>query len=225
MNRTNVMVVQEYIEQIYNRRRLESLPGFCSPEAVIHAPPYVGLGVNFDDTSGERLILTQIASDSPACGHLVPGDELVRVRSEEQTWETFGTLRKGLWARGPAGSEIAMTVRRHGNLVTLPLRLGQINKFDIRLSEWLMTVIPYLNQYWPDLRMDIREIFGAGDMVACYSINHGTSLEYNRSAIWSEMDLFRLLDGRIVEVWSVENTYDELTQLGYQVSEPVLETA
>lgn len=135
-----------------------------------------------------------------------------------------GNVRKGFWARGLVGSEIAVTVRRHGNFVTIPVQRKQIDQFDIRLSEWFKIVIPYLNQTWPDLKMDIQEIFGTGDWVACYAINRGTDLDYNRSAVWSEMDLFKLRDGKIVEIWAVENVYDQMTQLGYQVIEPVRET-
>lgn len=225
MSMENIKIVEEFIEQVINQKRLERLPDFCSEEAICHAPPYVGLGVNFDDTSGEKLVLTQIAPTGPAHGHLKLGDELVRVRSEEQTWESFETLRRGLWSRGLIGSEITITVRRHENMVTIPLKLSRIDQFDIRLSEFFKMVIPYLQQYWPDLRMDIRQIFGVGDMVTCYAVNHGTNLEFHRSAVWSKMDLFKLRDGRITDLWSVENALDELTQLGYQVSEPLHEMA
>jgi predicted SnoaL-like aldol condensation-catalyzing enzyme len=55
-------------------------------------------------------------------------------------------------------------------------------------------------------------------------VNHGTNLEYNRSATWGEIDIFKLKDGRIAEIWSVENTYSELKQLGYEIAEPIRET-
>ncbi len=223
MENPNVEVVEGFIEQIFNQRQPERLSEFCEADAVSHAPAYVGLGVYFDDTSGEKLILTQIAPGSPADGHLQIGDELIRVRNEEQTWETFESLRKGFWTRGLVGSEVALTVRRHGNLLTIPLQLRKIDQFDIKLADSIRTMMPYLNQFWPDLKIEIQQIFGADDMVSCYAIDHGTSLEYHRSAVWSEMDLFRLRDGRIIELWSVENALDELTQLGFQITEPVRE--
>jgi predicted ester cyclase len=224
MSNENTKTVEGYIEQVLNQKQLDRLFDFCSEDCVVHTSPYVGLGVNFDDTSGEKLILTHIAPHGPADGHLQLGDELIRVRHEEKTWESFDALRKGLWAQGSVGTEIFLTVRRHGSLITLPLKRTQIDQFDIKLSEFYETLMPYLQQYWPNLKMDIKEIFGDGDRVACYVVNHGTNLEYNRSATWGEIDIFKLKDGRIAEIWSVENTYSELKQLGYEIAEPIRET-
>ena len=225
MSQTNIQIVEGYIEQIINQRRLERLPDFCSEDCVSHAPPYVGLGGNFDDTSGEKLILTQIASNSPMDGHLQIGDELIRVKHGDRTWETFDELRKGFWARGLVGTEICVTVKRHGNTLSIPLTLGQVEQFDINMLDVFRTAIPYMQKYWPDLKMDIKEIFGSGDMVACYAVNHGTNTEYNRSAVWDEMDIFKLKDGKITEIWGIENSLEEIHQLGYQVNEPVRELA
>ena len=225
MSQTNIQVVEGYIEQIINQRRLERLPDFCSEDCVSHAPPYVGLGGNFDDTSGEKLILTQIAPNSPMDGHLQIGDELIRVKHGDRTWETFDELRKGFWARGLVGTEICVTVKRHGNTLSIPLTLGQVEQFDINMLDVFRTAIPYMQKYWPDLKMDIKEIFGSGDMVACYAVNHGTNTEYNRSAVWDEMDIFKLKDGKITEIWGIENSLEEIHQLGYQVNEPVRELA
>ena len=225
MSQTNIQIVEGYIEQIINQRRLERLPDFCSEDCVSHAPPYVGLGGNFDDTSGEKLILTQIASNSPMDGHLQIGDELIRVKHGDRTWEKFDELRKGFWARGLVGTEICVTVKRHGNTLSIPLTLGQVEQFDINMLDVFRTAIPYMQKYWPDLKMDIKEIFGSGDMVACYAVNHGTNTEYNRSAVWDEMDIFKLKDGKITEIWGIENSLEEIHQLGYQVNEPVRELA
>jgi len=225
MSKTNIKVVEDYIEQVINQKKLERLPDFCSEDCVSHAPPYVGLGGNFDDSSGEKLVLTQIAPNSPMDGQLQIGDELIRVKNGDRIWETFDELRKGLWARGLAGTEICVTVHRHGNTISIPLNLEQIDNFDLNMHEFFKIVIPYLQQYWTDLKMEIKEIFGAGDMVACYAINHGTNTEYSRSAIWGEMNIFKLKDGKITEIWSVENTFEELQQLGYQVTEPIRELA
>jgi len=225
MAQTNIQIVEGYIEQVINQRRLERLHDFCSEDCVSHAPPYVGMGGNFDDTSGEKLILTQIATNGPMDGHLRIADELIRVKHGDKTWETFDELRKGFWARGLAGTEICVTVRRGGNILSIPLTLGEVKQFDIKMSDVFKTAIPYMQKYWPDLKTEIKEIFGNGDMVACYAVNHGTNTEYNRSAIWDELDMFRLKDGRITEIWAVENSFEELSQLGYQITEPVRELA
>jgi hypothetical protein len=225
MPNTNIEVVEGYIEVIFNQKHLERLFEFCSEDCMVHSPPYVGLGVNFDDTSGDKFILTEIASNGPAYGHLQLGDELIRVRTGDRIWETAEEFRNGHWVRGWVGPEIILTVRRHGNPVTIPLRLGYIDQFDGRLSEFQKIVIPYLQKYWPDLKMEIKQIFGTEDWVAVYLVNHGTNLEYRRSAIWGEMDMFKLKDGKITDVWYVESALDELKQLGYQILEPVREAA
>ena len=225
MSKENIKIVDEYIDQVLNKKQLERLSDFCSEDCVSHTAPYVGLGGNFDDSSGEKLILTQIAPNGPMDGHLQIGDELIRIKKGDQIWETFDDLRKGFWARGLVGTEICVTVHRHGNTISIPLHLEQIDNFDINIHEFFEMVIPYLQKYWPDFKMEIKEIFGAGNMVACYAVNQGTNTDYNRSAVWGEMDIFKLKDGKIIEIWSVENTFEELQQLGYQVTEPIRELA
>jgi hypothetical protein len=225
MSQTNINIVEEYIEYILNQRQVERIFEFCSKDCILHTTPYVGLGVNFDDTSGDRLILTQVAPNGPADGHLHPGDELIRVKNGDRNWETFEELRKGLWSRGLVDTEICLTLRRHGNITTIPLRLGTVNDFNLKVTEFYRMAIPYLQQYWPDLKMDVKDIFGAGNKVACYAVNHGINTEYNRSAVWGEMDIFKLKDGRITDIWAVENTFEEFEQLGYQITEPAREFA
>ena len=95
MSKTNVKVVEGFIDQIVNQRRFERLAEFCTEDCVLLASPYVGLGVNFDDSSSEKLILRDIAPNGPADGPLQPGDELIRVQDGEHIWETFDELRKG----------------------------------------------------------------------------------------------------------------------------------
>lgn len=225
MSKTNVEIVEEYIEQVINRRRFERLSEFCTEDCVLHASPYVGLGVNFDDTSGEKLILADIASNGPADGRLQLGDELVRVQDGDHILENFEALRKGLWAHGLVDTEVTVTVRRNGSLITIPLRRGRIDEFDIKASEIFTAANPYWQKYWPDVKMEVMEIFGTGDKVACYAVNSGTSQEYGRSAVWGEMDIFKLKDGRISETWGMEDTYSQFKQLGYQITEPIHQPA
>lgn len=225
MTNNNVNVVREYIEQVINQKYFDRMFDFCTQDCVSHSHPYVGLGVNFDDTSGERLILKQVAPGGPADGHLEIGDELIRVRDGEHEWETFHDLRNGLWAQGVVNTELAMTVRRHGNLLTIPLTRSRIEAFDMRLADESAWFAQYINKFWPDLHCEIRTIFSGDDTVACYMVNSGTQTEYNRSAVWGEIDIFKMRNGKISEMWGVENTYSQLKQLGFQVTEPVREMA
>ena len=225
MTRTNLDIVKGYIEEVINQKHFERLSEFCSEDCVTHSPPYVGLGITADDSSGVRVTLTQIAPHGPAAGHLQVGDELVRIHDNDRAWETFDEIKNGLWGQGILGTELFVTVRRHGNLLTIPLKRSRIDEFDIKLSEAWATVEPYFRKYWPDLQMEIKEIFEAGDMVTCYAVNSGLNLEHNRPAIWGEIDIFKVKNGEITEIWSIENTFSELKQLGYQITEPVREVA
>lgn len=224
MSKANVKIVEGYVELI-NQKQFERLSEFCTDDCVLHTSPYVGLGVNFDDTSGDKFILSHIAPGGPADGNLQLGDELMRAQDGDHIWENPEELRKGLWAQGLADTEIALTVRRNGVLLTIPLIRRRIDAFDLKASDIFMVNNPYWVKYWPDVKMEIREIFGSGDMVACYGINAGIHQEYGRSAIWGELDLFKLKDGRIREIWVIEDAYSQLKQLGYQILEPVREPA
>jgi predicted ester cyclase len=225
MSETNIKIVEEYVEQIINKRQFERLSEFCSDDCVLHNSPYVGLGINFDDSSGEHIILTHMAPDGPAAQHLQIGDELVRAKEGDHIWETFDDLRRGLWAHGIVDTELCLTVRRHGNLLSIPLTRARIEDFDIKVSDVFNSANPYWEKYWPDLRMTIKQILGSGDTITCLAVNSGTNLEYGRSAIWGEIDIFKLHNGKITEIWGIEDTYSEFKQLGYQITEPVREFA
>lgn len=225
MSKTNVKVVEGFIDQIVNQRRFERLAEFCTEDCVLLASPYVGLGVNFDDSSGEKLILRDIAPNGPADGPLQPGDELIRVQDGEHIWETFDELRKGFWAHGVVDTEIHLTVRRRDAIFTIPIQRTRINVFDLKLSDIFSNQNSFWEKYWPDTKTEIRKIFGTGDMVACYAVNSGTNLEYGRSAVWGEIDIFKLRDGKISEVLFAEDYYSQLKQLGFQIIEPVRELA
>jgi hypothetical protein len=225
MSISNIEIVEGFIDQIMNQKNLEQLSEYCSDDCIIHSTPYVGLGGNFDSTADEKLILVQIAPKGPMDGHLEIGDELIRVQKDDHNVETFKELIEGLWARGPVNTEVIVTVRRNGRIITVPLNLGLIEALDLKASDIYHSAVDYLRKYWPDVKTDIQEIFSAGDRVACYAVNHGTNIEFNRSAVWGEMDIFKLKDGRITEMWFVENTFDQLKQLGYRILEPEREPA
>jgi len=225
MQRSNVTIVKEYIEQIINQRQFDRLSEFCTVDCTSHTAPYVGFGINAEDSDGEHLILKTIAPNGPAHGHLHIGDELVRVNDGERIWEDFHDLHKGLWGMGVIDTEVIFTVRRHGNLLTIPLKRGRVDNFDINLSEFFNSNNLFWKKYWPDLCMEIKQIFEAGDKVVCYAVNSGTNMDYQRSAAWGEIDIFKLMDGKITDVWVIEDAYSELKQLGYQILEPTREIA
>ena len=105
----------------------------------------------------------------------------------------------------------------------ISLKRGRVDGFDLLLSTYIDVWRDSTLKDWPDLKTEIKLIFGEGDRVACYWINSGTNQEYQRSAVWSEMNMYRLKDGKIVEGWGVEDSFSQLKQLGYRIDEPVTE--
>ncbi len=224
MTQTNVEIVRAYIAAI-NHNEFDRLFDYCSPDCAFYSPPYVGLGVNFDDSSGERLVLLTVAPEGPAAGILQPGDELLRVSENDQAWETFHDLKTGLWGQGVVGTSLHMRLRRGDSTLNYTLQRGLVKGMKIELAGILDAWRIGKMKEWPDLKTEIQVIFGEGDWVAAYLLNTGTNEEYHRTAIWSECDIFRFSNGRIVEIRTVEDGYANMKQLGFEIREPQREPA
>jgi predicted SnoaL-like aldol condensation-catalyzing enzyme len=222
MSKTNTEIVREQIEEVINHKHIDRIFDYYSRDCIIHNPPYVGLGLNFDDRSGEYLILTEIASSGPAAGKLRLKDKIVRVKDDVKTWGTFQDLKNGLWGQGVLGTPLTVTVNRDGKLIEIPLERGRVEGFDLNLSTNIEIWNDFTLKIWPDLKVEIRVICGEGDLVACYLVNSGTNQEYHHSAVWDECDIYRLKDGKIIEVWGVESLLVQMKQLGYQILPPVV---
>ena len=225
MSKANIQTVREYIEEVFNLKHFNRMFDYCSKDCVLHNAPYVGLGLTADDRSDQRVVLVEIAPNGPAHGKLFPGDELVRVQDEHKTWETFDDLKSGLWGQGVLGTHLTATVHRDGKLLDVPLVRNRVDGWDIKLANIVDLWQDEIQKHWPDLKMEIKMIFGQDDLVTCYSINSGTNTEYHRAAVWSECDIYRLQDGKIVESWAVEDNFSEMKQLGFNITEPVKEMA
>jgi len=52
MKDQNIQVVKDYVEQVFNQKRLERFFDYIAEECILHSVPYVGLGLSPDDTSG-----------------------------------------------------------------------------------------------------------------------------------------------------------------------------
>jgi SnoaL-like polyketide cyclase/PDZ domain len=218
MSESNVKIVREYIE-VLNHNQFDRIFEFCSEECILHGGPYVGIGVAPDDSSGEKIILQTILPNGPAAGFLQPGDELVRAADADEVWETFKELKSGLWGHGVAGTTVTITVRRDGKLLEFHLKRGFIEDAALKLSERINAIRSW-SKTWPDLKEEINLIFGAEDLVAVFSTLNGTNQDYHRSAVWSGCSIYRLEDGRIVEIMGVEDEYTQMKQLGYLIREP-----
>ena len=75
---------------------------------------------------------------------------------------------------------------------------------------------------FPDVRMEVVELIGEGDMVVgrftCSATHLGAWLGHaptgRRFERVDEVSIFRLRDGRIIHMWSLEDTLGRLEQLG-----------
>jgi len=223
MENHNIQIVQECIEQIFNAKRFERIYDYYSMQCVLHTPPYVGLGIFPDDSSGEHLVIKSVAANGPAAGRVMVGDELLRAQDANGTWEGFDQLRTGLWGQGKLGTEVKLTLLRDGETIDVTLARGRVEGFDSTIIEVLDTWRHDLQEEIPDLKTEIDQIMAAGDRVAFFATNTGTNVRYHQSAVWTECDIMRLENGKIVEWWGVEDQLSRMLQLGFRLSEPVRE--
>ena len=223
MSIANIKIVQDYIE-VSNNRQFDRIFEFCSKECIFRGGPYVGIGVAPDDSSGVKVILQTIVPHGPAAEFLKAGDELVRISDPENTWESFQDLKSGLWGQGVIGTPLSITVRRDGKLHEYHITRSRIQGVEIKVSERINMIRDY-SKIWPDLKEEIDLIFGSDDLVAVLSTISGTNQDFHHSAIWTGCTIYRLKEGKIVEIMGVEDSYAQMMQLGYMIREPQREVA
>jgi len=225
MTKANTTIVREYVEEILNRKHFDSIFEFCDKNCLVHVAPYVGTGVMTDDSSGEKVTIVNVASHGPAFRHVSVGDVLMRAHDDQNTWETFDQLKSGLWGAGIPGTTVTFTVNRDGKILTIPVTRSRIDGLELKLADFVDVWRADILKNWPDLHMDIEMLFGDHDLVTCYALNSGTNTEYHRAAIWSEIDIYRLKKGKITDFWGIEDGFAQMKQLGYQIHQPVKESA
>ena len=220
MSKTNKQVFQEYIEIVINPQRFELIHDYLSEECLFHTPPYVGLGIMIDDTSGDKVLIQEIAPNGPAAGHLQEGDEIVKVSDERGVRETYEQLRPSVWGQGTIGAPITVTIRREGKDLDVTFSRGRIEAFDTTLSDVLEIWKHYMQNTWPGQKSEIKLLVEEGDLVAYYMLVSGTNADYNQPAVWADCGVVRFKDGKISEWWSVEDELSQIRQLGYRIEEP-----
>lgn len=220
MTRSNRETVQRYYEEVINQKLFDRYEEYFTEETIFHNPPYVGAGVSTDDTSGNKVMIVKVAKGGPADGQLMPGDQLLRASDEKYTWETYKQLRETDWGQGTIGSAVSVRVLRDGNVLDLQLKRGIVQGFNQRAFDIKEIFRHYATKVWPDQKITIEQLIEEGDLVMAHCLNRGTNMEYHRQAVWDVIDLFKVRDGKILEIWSVENLYSELKQLGYKITPP-----
>ena len=225
MENKNIQILRECIEQITNAKNFDKIYNYYSEECVFYSPPYVGLGFFPDDSSGERLEVKRVVPNSPATEVLKQGDVILRASDDNGSWEGYDQLRTGLWGQGKLGTEVTLTLLRSGETIEATIKRGRIDGFNLPIETLLDVWRHFLLEEMPDLKTEIIQIMASGDLVAFYAANTGTSTIYNQSAVWTECNILRLENGKIVEWWGVEDTISQWRQMGFQIREPQKEPA
>jgi steroid delta-isomerase-like uncharacterized protein len=88
-------------------------------------------------------------------------------------------------------------------------------------AEALKEVWTTLLRAFPDLHVKVEDLLAEGDKVVCRNLVTGTHLgEFmgrpptGKSVAYSEMFIFRFVDGRIAETWGVVDSLSLMRQLG-----------
>lgn len=179
------------------------------------------MGILVDDSSGERVIIKDIAPNAPASGRLQVGDEIIRASDVNREWKTFEELKTNLWGQGKPGMIVTVTVRRGEQIVEVPITRGRVEAFDSPISVQLDGWRKFLVEDCPDFKSEINLIIEEDDLVAFFLTNSGTDKDYQQWAIWAESGFMRFKNGMIIESWGIDDGFSHLKQLGFQIMEPV----
>jgi predicted SnoaL-like aldol condensation-catalyzing enzyme len=220
MNNKNTEIVQEYIAQVINSKRFERIYDYLSEQCLFHNPPYVGLGIFADSSSGERMEIKSVVPNGPADGKIRAGDILLRARHGNKTWEGYEQLQNRSWGWGKIGDEVVITLLREGEPLEVTVTRGQITGYAQVLADTYDAWVHYMKVELPDLRSEVNLILASGDLVAYYATHWSTHPKYQQSAVWTSCNILRLENNKIVEWWSVDDSLSQQLQLGFRMVEP-----
>jgi|GEM_PF-700146 predicted ester cyclase len=223
MSKSNKQIFQEYIEKVINPQHFDLIHEYLSTECLFHTPPYVGMGFMIDDTSGDKIIVRDIANNGPAAGNLQEGDEIIKASDESGVRETYEQLKNSIWGPGKIGGPITLTIRREGEVIDFTFERDRIEAYDTTLNDTLEIWKYHMRTTWPDQKSEITLLVEEDDLVSYYMLVSGTNADYNQPAVWAESGTVRFKDGKITEWWSVEDGLSLFEQLGYRIEEPVKE--
>ncbi|MEW5826346.1 MAG: ester cyclase [Candidatus Bipolaricaulota bacterium] len=213
----NAEIVREALDQVVNRKTIDAWDQYFSPDYVARGAPFIGMGFS-RDTSGNKHIISAITPGSPAEGKLRIGDELLWVEDARRRWETYEDISKGLQIYH--GSQLRLGVRRGQETVEAELTRGLTRGFDTDNVQAKADMLEFMTHEIPDLSVDIKLILADGDKVCCLMEYRGTHATFKREAIWREIWIVRLSEGKIVESWPLPDVDAYLRQLGYQLVPP-----
>jgi predicted ester cyclase len=212
--KSNVEIIQDTIEQIVNRKKIEKWDQYFSPDYISRGAPHIGMGFS-RDTSGNRHIINMIAPGSPADGKLQVGDELLWVDDEHQRWATYEEIEQGI-----RGRKYRVGVRRGNQTLEYELTRDLFRGFDTHTDQAKSDMREFMTKEFPDLKATIELILAEGDMVVTLLEYLGTHAGFERAAVWREAWFVRLSEGKIVEGWPIIDEASFLRHLGYELTPP-----
>jgi len=211
--KSNAQIIHDVLEQVVNQKRIDAWDEYFSPNYVARGAPFIGLGFS-RDTSGDKHIIDFVLPGGPADGRLQVGDELLWVEDERQRWATYEDISEGL--RCHRGSSLKVGVRRGEQTLEVELTRGLVRGFDTDNDRAKSEMQHFMTREIPDLSVEIKMTLEDGDKVVCLKEYRGTHAEFEREAIWREIWIARLSEGKIVESWPLPDVDAYCRQLGYQ---------
>ncbi len=215
--KSNVEIIHDVLEQVVNQKRIDAWDTYFSQDYIARGAPFIGLGF-FRDSSADKHIISGTIPGSPAAGELRVGDELLWVEDEQQRWATYEEISEGV--QRFRGSKLKVGVRRGDQTLELELTRGLIKGFDTDNDQAKLEMQHFLKKEIPDLSVDVKLTLEDGDMVTCLMEYRGTHVRYEREALWREIWIARLYEGKIVESWPLPDIDAYCRQLGFQVIAP-----
>jgi ketosteroid isomerase-like protein len=215
--KSNAKIIHDVLEQVVNQKRIDAWGEFFSKDYVARGAPFIGLGFS-RDTSGDKHIIDFVIPGSPAEGKLQVGDEVLWVEDERQRWATYEDISEGF--RHHRGNRLKVGIRRDQQTLEVELTRGLIQGFDTDNDRAKSEMRDFMTRQVPDLSVDIKLTLEDGDKVVCLKEYRGTHAEFEREAIWREIWIARLSEGKIVESWPLPDIDAYCRQLGYQVIPP-----
>jgi ketosteroid isomerase-like protein len=215
--KSSAEIVRDVLEQVVNQKKIDAWDQYFGPDYVARGAPFIGMGFS-RDTSGSKHVVNAISPGSPAEGKLEIGDELVWVEDERQRWATFEEISRGL--ERYRGRRLKLSARRGKETLEVELTRGRVPGFDTGCAQAKSEMREFMTNEIPDLRVDVKMTLQDGDMVTCLMEYRGTHAKFNREAVWREIWVVRLAEGKIVESWPLPDVDAYLRQLGYQSVPP-----
>jgi len=215
--KSNTQIIHDVLEQVVNQKRIDAWDEYFSSDYIARRAPFIGFGFS-RDTSGNKHIIDGIMEGSPAEGKLQVGDELLWVEDERQRWATYEDVSEGL--RRHRGGILKVGVRRDQQTLEVELTRGLIRAFDTDNDQAKSEMRDFMTREIPDLSVEVKMTLADGDMVVCLKEYRGTHAEYKREAIWREIWIARLSEGKIAESWPLPDIDAYCRQLGYQLIPP-----